>query len=239
MTNATIALSLTEMASPLSSLPTTITLSASRSGRQTSSFSMPPLLFYMMKARTLARLGVTDESKVALPESVRVAVLTDIRELAKHLSKEISAHNLQEKAQSHVSTILQEYMLLDMLEQPQPAVNRIKIEKAVAINASGSSKNITIPYYVYSQLLKLMADDKTVKGHIHGTVRNALAILNHPDVNKAEHSRSFSRKIHNILFLELLNLSNNSVVNGIRLDQVKMFRDEKLEKRGNDKKNKS
>lgn len=236
--NTESTLSLTDMAHPLSPLPTTITISASKSGRKASSYSMPPILFYMFKARTLARLGVTDESKFIVPGDVRMAVLTDIRELAKHLSKEIGANNLQEKAKSHVSTMLQEYMLLDILGQNQPAVNRIDIGKAVPINASGSAKNITIPYYMYSQLLQLMGDKKTVRKHIHGTVRKALEQLDSDKSTTDEKSgrtRAFSRKIHNLLFLELLNLSSNSVVNGIKLDQLKMLRDEHLERRGNGK----
>lgn len=235
--NTENTLSLTDMAHPLSPLPTTITISASKAGRKASSYSMPPILFYMFKARTLARLGVADESKFIIPGDIRTAVLTDIRELAKHLSKEIGANNLQEKAKSHVSTMLQEYMLLDILGQNQPAVNRIDIGKAVPINASGSAKNITIPYYMYAQLLQLMGDKKTVRKHIHGTVRKALELLD-ADKTADEDSgrtRAFSRKIHNILFLELLNLSSNSVVNGIKLDQLKMLRDEHLERRGNDK----
>ena len=64
MTNATTALSLTEMASPLSFFANDNHALCVKI-RATNKFIFDASTsFYMMKARTLARLGVTDESKL-------------------------------------------------------------------------------------------------------------------------------------------------------------------------------
>jgi len=199
---------------------------------------MPPYLFYALKAKTMASLGVADESIIGDKKliDVRQSILMDIREIAKSVMRDVRRQGLD--VENHLSAAIQNRLMHTLLGENEPdGALILAAQKAIPINASRSGKNVTIPPYLFHRLSRLFGGDSLAKLQIHEmmvTIRRQLddaGMINDKGelTGDAQHS-SWSRKLHNHIFLELIKVSNLRELHlPVSMMDVKMLRDPRLE----------
>lgn len=232
-----ITYSLIDLAHPTSQISSTAALSFTSAGTQPHSFSMPPFLFYAMKAKALANLGIADEQAAALQTDfeIRDSILSDIREIAKSVTRDIHAQNMD--FEHNLSSMIQSRLLHVILGDGGADHSLTMDHAAVPINASRSGKNVTVLAYLFKRLSDLLGSDKLAKLQIHEmmvTIRDQLANANmlspSGDLVGPAKNSSWSRKLHNHIFLELIKVSNLKELRTTpSMLEIRLKRDPRLE----------
>lgn len=220
-----------EATSPLSS---TIALPFTLPGRGSNSFSMPAILYYLAKARTLQKLGISDESEAlnshidGYLEATRVMIKDTAREVYAKL--EISSGGKRDK-----SVRIQNVLLGKLLDETSTAVNEYSTG-SIDINATAAQKNITIPNYLYERYCNMIGSKMATISYINQTMREITETLrregfietNGKTVIGPPSNSSWARKLHNKMIIKLVEMSLSKEVRNGLLD-INMCRDVKLE----------
>jgi hypothetical protein len=230
---------LEELASPASPLSSTATISVSISGEKANSFSLPPILYYIGKAKMLSRMGVKNEQEAIQSGSLNFqrTLVDELREIAKSVYRDIRRQNAD--MENYASAAIQERILSTFFGENISADCEMIKRQAEPINASKSKKNITIPYYLYSRLIELFGSEPAARQQIHNltySIKCRLQESNHLDgagkTTGDAAKTSWSRKVHNELFIELLKMSDIPEIHmNPSVFDVQMVQDKKLETR--------
>ncbi len=228
---------LEQLASPMSPVSSTASISVSISGDLAGSFSLPPFLYYATKAKMLARLGVRKECD-AIEHGhmdVRKAIIMDMRDIAKSVHRDIHRHNLD--MDNYISAAIQSRILFKLLGENEPDMAALNKKAATPINASRSKKNVTIPAYLFDRISALFGGDKAARLQVHAMVldikneleKEGLIAPDGKTTGNAANS-SWSRKLHNKLFIELIKMSTiQELHTSPSIFEVEMLRESKLE----------
>jgi hypothetical protein len=230
---------LLELADPMSPISSTASISVSVRGEQANSFSLPPFLYYANKAKVLARLGIADEreAKDGGYLDVRDTIVNEMREVARSVHRDIQYSETD--MSGYVSAAIQSRLLFKILGESEVGLRAIDNSPAEPINASKSKKNVTIPAYLYARVIELLGSERQARQEIHSRVFDIKQALNKAGglnekgglVGDPSNS-SWSRKLHNSLFLSLLKMSNIPELHtSPSILDVKMLRDPKIETR--------
>tara|TARA_Y100000310_G_C20695867_1_gene825670 strand:+ start:3143 stop:3847 length:705 start_codon:yes stop_codon:yes gene_type:complete len=226
---------LEDIAKPDCPFKSTCKLAVSIPGKSPHSFSFPPFLYYLIKAKILCRLGIEDESVFQKKENIKAQVINEIKDVAKSVFNDIKF----EKSGEHIipSASIQSRLLTRTLNEAEDNLSCLETKASVPINSTSSQKNVTVPHYLFKRLLNMLDDTKLVKLHIHQTVSDIVKysqnneLLNDDGKFKGEAANSsFSRKLNNVLLLQALELSSiDELTDPLSILNVKMERDEKIE----------
>lgn len=209
---------LEELANPMCPISSTASISFSIRGQKANSFSLPPYLFYAFKAKRLANLCILDESNVSdsLIAPINKAIFEDIREIAKSVHRDANNKNIDMK--NYISVAIQSRLLFFILGENENDSESLNNEPAVPINASNSKKNVTVPHFLFKRLSDLLGGEKPAKLQIHSIVAGIKKEMNDRGgidssgklIGDAANS-SWSRKLHNKIFHELIKMSSLNV----------------------------
>jgi len=235
----TTVYNLKDIASPMNPISSTASISFSLKGKKANSFSLPPFLFYAFKAKRLARLGIRDESKFNKSRRLEInkAIYDDIREIAKSVHRDALEKNID--MANYISASIQGRILFQILGETEENFEALNREAAVPINASNSKKNVTIPDFLFKRVEDLFCGEKPAKLQVHSIVADIKKVMteqggidkNGKLVGDAANS-SWSRKLHNKLFYELIEMSNiNEIHSSPSIFEVKMERESRIETR--------
>jgi hypothetical protein len=231
------AYTLKELASPMCPIPSTASISFSIAGEKANSFSLPPYLYYMGKAKRLAKLGIDDEREALNGGylDLQRALVDEFREEARGVHRDIVKQGVN--LDNYVSATIQSRLLYRIFSEKVPANEPLVKIAAEPINASRSRKNITVPNYLYQRLIDLLGGKRDARQQIHAftfDIKTELQNAGFIDsanklIGDAAHS-SWSRKVHNVIFFHLLKMSNVPELNSTpSVLSVKMVRDRKIE----------
>lgn len=196
----------------------TARLAVSVLGGKMNTFSFPPILYYGLKAKRLASMGVFDEATLIEETGISVAndTAVDIRKRAKDVYSDLIIQDID--IGSHVSSAIQSRLLNYLLDVPETGDQSLSSNQAVTINATRANKNITIPYYLMTKVTQMLNSEKAAKLLIQQLMTDIkeeliesgdLVINNGKEVlsNRAAMT-SWSRKLHNCLILNLIEMSD-------------------------------
>lgn len=228
---------LRDIAAPDCPMKSTSKLAVSLPGQPAYSFSFPPILYYLLKAKTLCRLRVEDESDFEKKDNIKSQVINEIKDIAKSIFNDIRFLDDSEKELITPSTSIQSRILLRLLNESEENLSSLEKKPSVPINSTSSQKNVTIPHYLFSRLSKVLGDDKLARLHIHLKVSEIVEytkkhnLLDEKGKIKGDAGNSsFSRKLNNALIVEMLEMSCiEELFKSPSILDVKMERDEKIE----------
>jgi hypothetical protein len=228
---------LNELVDPRSGIGSTIAMAASMKAGVSRSFSIPPFLFYAMKAKMLAGLRVENEEDALKHAHVNVhdATLKSIRDAAKQVYSDLDFRGINTKR--YTSTLIQDHLLRRLMGESIPAVGKYEKRKAISINASRIGKNVTIPAYLMDALIDVVGNKTSARTMIHETVKQIRHTLEAEDLLDEQRNilgtagnASWSRKVHNILLMNLLQMSGIKEMRTLpRLAEIKLVRAASLE----------
>jgi hypothetical protein len=226
---------LKELASPINPVSSTVAVSLSIPGWPANSFSFPAFFYYAFKARTLSRLGVSDERDLANHSELDIhkAVLSEIREAA----KTVRLLMLNTKNDNSISIATQSKMMNMLLNDSHEAICVKDLSPSIPINTSKPGKNITVPAYLYNRLEALFGGKKAAKSQVYDMMASIFEEIkaggglddNNKLIGDATHT-SWSRKLHNKFFFMLLKLSDIPELHAkVSILDVKLIREPKIE----------
>jgi hypothetical protein len=231
---------LKEFNNPAFLVSSTAALAVSTPGGGANSFSFPPILYYAKKAILLSKLGILDESEPLEKRYLNVSenVVKFVRQMAKNVYSDVE--NSDASMDKYISCAIQSRLLNSILEEPEIGEQSLINKPALSINASRSSKNITIPFYLMSKITTLLNSEKSARLLIHETVyeirktllsKGDLIVENGKDILIGEAANSsWSRKLHNTLIIKLIEMSNiKEISNRPSIFDVTMEHEIKLE----------
>lgn len=205
---------LQDLASPFSPVGSSMTFGVSMRMESSKSFSCPPFIYYALKAKMLASHKRHDESKLTPRETEAVRMLTQsMRGTAKQLYSDLQSQSVN--MEHYMSTYLQDVFLRQLLNEPPDSFILHEVPPAISINVTRAQKNITLPHYLMSRLETLMGSMLAARKLVHDTtfaIKKELeeaGVLNEKGkpIGPAANS-SWSRKVHNKLFLLLVEMSS-------------------------------
>lgn len=230
-------ITLKNLALPYSPARSTVRHSLAGAKGKARSFSMPLFLHYALKAKYISRFKCASEQEAFSKKGVDIyrSVSELIRDIAKSAYAEIDLN--PEIKDVPVSALIQSRILNYILDEPNLPLPRLGSLEAVSINSSKSGKNVTIPKYLLEKLGEMLGNNEAARSRVHEVTFSIKQSLHEKGlldpsgkrIGDAAHS-SWSRKIHNILFLDLIELSNIPELHFKRgMLDVEMNRDIKIE----------
>lgn len=230
-------ITLVQLAAADSPVSSTVRQSLAGGRGKAHSFSMPSFLYYALKAKYIARFKCPSESeaKKKIDDELYRPVTEKIRDLAKSVYADLKLH--PEREALPISSLIQSRMLNLILDEPDLPLDKLGPLRAVSINSSRSGKNITIPSYLLDKLGAMLGNEQAARSRIHEVtflIKSELAdkkLISSDGSFIGDAAKStWSRKVHNALFLDLIQLSNIPEINGKHsMLDVKIERDIKLE----------
>lgn len=220
-----------EATSPLSS---TIALPFTLPGKGSNSFSMPAILYYLTKAKTLQKLGITDESE-ALDSHIDgylEATRVKIKDTARDVYAKLQGNG---GAKRDKSVRIQNVLLGKLLDETSSTVEGYS-SGSIDINATAAKKNITIPCYLYERYCNMIGSKMATVAYINQTMRSITETLKDEGFMDTDgktvigppSNSSWARKLHNKMIIKLVEMNLSQEVREGLLD-IKMCRDVKLE----------
>lgn len=225
-------LTLRSIAEPTSPLSSTIALPFTLPGKGSNSFSMPAILYYITKAKTLQKLGIDDESEAqnsnidGYLEATRVKIKDTARDVYSQIVSESGGKRDK-------SVRIQNVLLGRLLEESSSSVEAYGTG-SIDINATAAKKNITIPNYLYERYCSMIGSKMATVAYINQTMLSIKVALeeggfvNGKSVIGPPSNSSWARKLHNQMILKLVEMHLSVEVREGLLD-IKMCRDVKLE----------
>jgi hypothetical protein len=205
---------LRDLSEPTNELGSTLTLGVSMKLGTAKTFSLPPYLYYALKAKTLSAFGVSNEAQTKAEGflDVSTAITQDIRNIAKQTYHDLDLHNIT--LTNYISTAIQGKILQRILGEPEPKITDYKKNQAISINATRSKKNITIPWYLMQKLTQALGSEKSARLMVHQlafqvkeTLEEKGALNERGSLTGDAANASWSRKVHNLLFMHIIELS--------------------------------
>lgn len=202
-----------EVCDPCSSMSSTAALTVSIHGGH-KTFSFPPFFYYAEKARLLAQFSYASESDAkADGADVHQQALREIRGVARKIYSELLTSDRDEKMSGYISGLIQHALLTRLLHDGAVVHPPKEPQKSISMNATRAKKNITVPIYLYERLIQLYGESGVTSqiNLVALGVKEKLAAAGLSDergdpIGVAANA-SWSRKVHNILFMSLCQLT--------------------------------
>lgn len=208
------------------------------------SFSIPPFLYYATKAKMLTNIGIADERDAPSSLNVGGVAMNAIKQRGADIL-ELMRMN-QVSIPSYASSYVQAQILGNLLNDLRAEdcdVKNFRKKASVSLCITRAKKNVTIPLYLLERLTTLVQSETTARRLIHELTYQVSQTLTQKNlldeqrniIGEAGNS-SWSRKVHNMAFLELLKHSGIDEISGtINMFNVKMIRERELETQKQDK----
>jgi 23S rRNA maturation mini-RNase III len=229
---------LEDLANPLNDMPSTLVLSISLKARDGKSFSMPPFLYYSVKAKLLSRLNCKSEDQAMKERNINIKdeAIRMIRSRAANFFSQVRLKNID--ISKYASSQIQAQILGDILNDIQEDdYSDITKRPAISLCITRAKKNVTIQPYLMDRLSEYFQLERNARRFIHELTVQVKSTL---ELNGALDERrkilgdagnsSWSRKVQNKAFLHLIKNSDIKELhkkNGIL--NVEINRDRKLE----------
>jgi len=226
---------LKELSCATSPVSSTASISLSIQGKLANTISIPTFLYYSMKAKALATLGVADEQEaIDLGFDVKKHLMLDIRELGKTVHRDLNVYTGEEKI--YVSSSTQNRILSKVLNEKDGGIKSLVSDKSEPVNAYKTKKNVTIPNHIYTRLITLFGTKRTAKSYVHEAVsqikdelEDGGFLVNNKLVGEAANS-TWSKKLYNKIIFEFISLSDIPELDAdTSILDIKMYRDYKVE----------
>lgn len=229
---------LEDLANPMNDIPSTLVLSISLKARDGKSFSMPPFLYYAVKAKLLSRLNCKSEAQ-ALSErniSIKDEAIKLIRGRAANFFSQIRLNNIDvsKYASSHIQAQILGDILNDIQEEDYSELSK---RPAISLCVTRAKKNVTVQPYLMDRLSDYFHLERNARRFIHELTVQVKEVL---EENKALDEKraiigaagnaSWSRKVQNKAFLYLLENSDVAELHKRQsILKVELSRDRNLE----------
>lgn len=225
--------SLEDLSKAWSPVSSTASISISIEGKQANTISAPTYLYYAMKAKMLANLGVSDEDEaIKLGLDIRKNLMAEIREIGKSVHRDLDSGNKN----VYVSLSTQNRILSRILNEKEGGNLSLVSDKAESTNAYKTKKNVTIPNHIFVRLINLFGNKRAAKKYIHETVATINKELEEKSLIKdgvvigEAGNSTWSKKLYNKIIFELISLSDIKELSAeTSLLKIKMHRDIKIE----------
>jgi len=229
---------LEDLANPINDMPSTLVLSISLKARDGKSFSMPPFLYYSVKAKLLSRLNCKSEDQAMKERNINIKdeAIRMIRSRASNFFSQVRLKNID--ISKYASSYIQAQILGDILNDIQEDdYSEIIKRPAISLCVTRAKKNVTIQPYLMDRLSEYFQLERNARRFIHeltvqvkSTLESNGALDEKRKILGDAGKSSWSRKVQNKAFLHLIKNSDIKELhkkNGI-LD-VEINRDRKLE----------
>ncbi|MBD78118.1 MAG: hypothetical protein CL840_04110 [Crocinitomicaceae bacterium] len=229
---------LEDLANPMNDIPSTLVLSISLKARDGKSFSMPPFLYYAVKAKLLSRLNCKSEAQ-ALSErniSIKDEAIKLIRGRAANFFSQVRLNNIDvsKYASSHIQAQILGDILNDIQEEDYSELSK---RPAISLCVTRAKKNVTVQPYLMDRLSDYFHLERNARRFIHELTVQVKEVL---EENKALDEKraiigaagnaSWSRKVQNKAFLYLLENSDVAELHKRQsILKVELSRDRNLE----------
>jgi 23S rRNA maturation mini-RNase III len=229
---------LEDLANPNNDMPSTLVLSISLKARDGKSFSMPPFLYYAVKAKLLSRLNCKSEEQAMKDRNINIKdeAIRLIRNRASNFFSQVRLKNID--VSKYASSHIQAQILGDILNDiKEDDYSEIMKRPAISLCVTRAKKNVTVQPFLMDRLSDYFQLERNARRFIHELtvqVKSELEQNNALDEKRKilgiAGNSSWSRKVQNKAFLHLI---KNSDIKELHKKQsilnVELNRDRKLE----------
>lgn len=207
---------LEDLANPMNDMPSTLVLSISLRAGDGKSFSMPPFLYYAVKAKLLAQLKCKTEEQALKERNITIKdeAIKLIRGRAANLFSQIRLNNIDIKkyASSHIQAQILGDILNDVQEEDYSELSK---RPAISLCVTRAKKNVTVQPYLMDRLTDYFHLERSARRFIHELTVQVKGVLEENDALDEKRAiigeagnASWSRKVQNKAFLYLLENSD-------------------------------
>lgn len=159
---------LEDLANPTNDMPSTLVLSISLKARDGKSFSMPPFLYYAVKAKLLSRLNCKSEDQAMKDRNINIKdeAIRMIRSRASNFFSQVRLKNIDvsKYASSHIQAQILGDILNDIQEENYSDITK---RPAISLCVTRAKKNVTIQPYLMDRLSEYFQLERNARRFIH------------------------------------------------------------------------